>query len=645
MFFRKNGKNNTIFLKSNLKIEDLVPDIDFIRPIKCRLNWDIIEDYKICNVVRVKILSNPESGEVVYCIDEPELSDEKIYRIAEYIAFNNNGEIKDPVEKYYAGKIASGIGPVYPVYNDSFIEEIAFNGGVDALTVYHREASFGWIKTNIILDEVKAGRIARALARRAGKPLSLAYPMIEGVLPEGHRVAISLGREVSRKGTSFVIRMLAKKPISLPQLVKSGTLSPLMASYLWLLAEMQAFIMIIGGMASGKTTLMQAILNMLPENHRVVTIEDTPELNLVIENWDPLVTRPVYVRGSEAWEISLLELSKFALRRRAEHLVIGEVRGEEARVLAQAAATGHGSMCLHWSQNIILAEDSRVTRNSIYKVNVLKALLTSTRPNVLSMTLRVRKLCTSRFSKTLVSIRKIWVTLETECGRKIVVTTDHPIPASKRGGFWKLYKAGFLEPDEHYLITIDADSYNETRVERIVGKKLFIKEDVAIDVETKPIHYFFAGDGILIHNCTFHADTVRSALFRLMSEPISLKPGFTGLIWAFVLMRVVSPGVRRVIRIVETVPRGPNKVSLIRVFTWEPKSDSFVPDNPKDLLAKSYRLRQLAKAAALDLDAIMEDLSIRSEFISSLAKKNADAIETREYLKGFYRVRRGLFKL
>ena len=461
------------------------PPKELVRQIRCEYDGQIIKKYTILDVVKISIIEEKEH--IYYCMDEPEYSDEATEIV--FQDFLDEGKQEKPatvvpeVLEYYKKKILSGLGPIYPLINDYSLEEIALNGPFEKITVFHREIEYGWIETNIMVDEKTALQIAKTLSRMAGKPISPAYPLIEGILPIGHRVAVAWGKDVSRKGTSFVIRMKNKNPLSLPQLVGKRLLSPLMASYLWMLTELQGFLFIIGGMAAGKTTLMQALLNMLPDTHRIVTIEDTPELVLSTKNWDPLVTRQVFTKGGDAVDIGIYELSKFALRRRAEHLVIGEVRGEEARILAQAAATGHGSIS------------------------------------------------------------------------------------------------------------------------------------------------------------TFHADSVKSALFRLMSEPISLKPGFIGLVWAFVHIKSISPGKRRVVKIIETIPKGPNKFSLSRIFRWVPETDSFEPSMPEEVVNKSYRLRIAMEALGIEKSDLAEELAERAEFILSLAKKDVNALQIREYISGFYKLK------
>lgn len=246
-------------------------------------------------------------------------------------------------EKYHARKRASGYGKLYPLIIDDNIEEITVDGPGNRVSVLHRFIPGYWIDVDLTLGEAELDSIAIQLARKAGRLLSLATPYAEGITSDGHRIAVTLGREVTRHGTSIVLRKYPEKPVSITDLLATRVLTPIAAAYLWLLVEAHSFIMIIGSMGAGKTTLLQALAGLIPPHHRIVTIEDTPEVRLYHRHWDSLVTRP-RIPGEDIEEVDLEDLLRFALRRRADHVIVGEVRGREARLLAQAAASGHGSL-------------------------------------------------------------------------------------------------------------------------------------------------------------------------------------------------------------------------------------------------------------------------------------------------------------
>ena len=247
------------------------------------------------------------------------------------------------VEEYYMNKERSGYGPLYPLILDPHIEEISYTGMEQHVAVIHKIAPSRWMLTNIALTREQADGIAVELARKAGKSVNVASPYVEGLTQEGHRVSVSFMSEITRFGSTFVIRKFPQKPVTIGDLLASGALTPLMAAYLWLIMEAQGFIIISGPMGSGKTTLLQGLLTLLPPYVKVITIEDTPELVVKGPLWDPFITRP-RLPGQEVDEVTLEDLLKFALRRRADYVVVGEVRGREARLLAQAAASGYGAL-------------------------------------------------------------------------------------------------------------------------------------------------------------------------------------------------------------------------------------------------------------------------------------------------------------
>ena len=269
---------------------------------------------------------------------EPEADPERVALILHGLA-----EPASPAEAYFAAKARSGYGPLYPLIIDPHIEEIASEGPGRNLVVIHKLVPDRWVEVDLSLTEDESDSLVLQLARKAGKSVSLASPIAEGLTREGHRIAVTFSREVTRFGSSFVIRKYPHRPVTIVDLIAQSVLSPLEAAYLWILLEAKMFIFIIGSMGSGKTTLLQAVASLIPPFRRVVTIEDTPEIRLPVRHWDALVARPP-LPGEEFGEISLEDLLKFALRRRADYVIVGEVRGREARLLSQAAASGHGGI-------------------------------------------------------------------------------------------------------------------------------------------------------------------------------------------------------------------------------------------------------------------------------------------------------------
>ena len=289
---------------------------------------------------------------------------------------------RDRVEAYYVEKARSGYGSLYPLIIDDNIEEIAVDGPGRSVSVLNTMIPGKWIDVDLVLGERELDGLAIQLARKAGRLLSLASPYAEGLTVDGHRIAVTLGREVTRFGSTIVVRKYPEKPISIGYLIATRVLSPLAAAYLWLLIEARSFILIIGSMGAGKTTLLQSLANLIPPHHRVITIEDTPEIRLYHPHWDSLVTRP-RPPGEEIEEVTLEDLLKFALRRRADHVIVGEVRGREARLLAQAAASGHGSIATFHADS----PESAILRLSLEPISLPRLFL-----NLISAFVTIRRI-------------------------------------------------------------------------------------------------------------------------------------------------------------------------------------------------------------------------------------------------------------
>ncbi|HIH52008.1 MAG TPA: type II/IV secretion system ATPase subunit [Nanoarchaeota archaeon] len=222
------------------------------------------------------------------------------------------------------------------------MEDIECNGANSPVYIVHR--IFRNLKTNLIFKQNDAlESFVEKLAQRCGKYISYAQPILDGSLPDGSRVNATYTKDVTSKGPTFTIRKFTKTPWTPPQLISFNTLSPEMLAYLWILVEYKMNLLIVGGTASGKTTLLNAMAFFIPPEARVVSIEDTRELNLPRDNWLPSVARSATgVKG--LGEIDLYELLRASFRQNPDYVIVGEVRGKEASVLFQGMASGHSSI-------------------------------------------------------------------------------------------------------------------------------------------------------------------------------------------------------------------------------------------------------------------------------------------------------------
>jgi type IV secretory pathway ATPase VirB11/archaellum biosynthesis ATPase len=201
--------------------------------------------------------------------------------------------------------------------------------------------------STVSFEEENLDSFVIKLAQRSGKHISVADPLLDARLPDGSRLNATLSDEVTTSGSTFTIRKFRDEPFTPTDLIRFGTLNPKMLAYYWLAIQHGASMIVAGGTASGKTTMLNAVMLFIPPQMKIVSIEDTRELNLPHPNWIPGTTRsgfgPRDESGRQAGEIGMFELLKAALRQRPEYITVGEVRGEEATVLFQAMATGHAA--------------------------------------------------------------------------------------------------------------------------------------------------------------------------------------------------------------------------------------------------------------------------------------------------------------
>ncbi len=232
-----------------------------------------------------------------------------------------------------------GLGNIEFLLNDKNLEEVVINNSKEPVWVYHKE--LGWLMTNVVVDdEEQIKNYASIVGRRIGKQITVLNPLMDAHLLTGDRVNATLF-PISTKGNTLTIRKFRRKPWTITDFIENGTLDYETAALLWLCVQYEMSIIIAGGTASGKTSLLNVILPFVPPNQRIISIEETRELNLPdFLHWVPLTTRAANPEGKG--EISMLDLLINSLRMRPDRIVVGEVRRQpEAEVLFEALNTGH----------------------------------------------------------------------------------------------------------------------------------------------------------------------------------------------------------------------------------------------------------------------------------------------------------------
>lgn len=243
---------------------------------------------------------------------------------------------------YYLYRNFIGFNEIDPLIKDYFIEDIECNGIDTPIYIVHR--AYRNLKTNIVYKDVnEVASFVEKLAQRCGRYISYAQPLLDGTLPDGNRVNATYTKDVTSRGPTFTIRKFTHVPWTPTQLIALGSLSPEILAYFWLLTQYKSNIMIAGGTSSGKTTLLNALAFFIPPEARVISIEDTREINLPRENWLPAVARTSIGVG-KVGEVDLFDLLKNSFRQNPDYVIVGEVRGKEAFVLFQGMASGHASI-------------------------------------------------------------------------------------------------------------------------------------------------------------------------------------------------------------------------------------------------------------------------------------------------------------
>ncbi|ELZ23879.1 type II secretion system protein E [Haloterrigena salina JCM 13891] len=237
---------------------------------------------------------------------------------------------------YYVHRNFRGYGRLEPIMHDPRVEDISCDGYDLPIFVYHDE--YTDIETNVSFGADELDGFVVRLAQHSGRHISIGDPMVETTLPDGSRAELALGQEVTPRGSAFTVRKYADEPFTPIDLLEYGTFSVEQLAYLWLAIEHNKSLIFAGGTASGKTTSMNAVSMFIPPRAKVLTIEDTRELQLSHDNWLSSVTRE---RIHEGNDVTMYDLLRSALRHRPEYIVVGEVRGEEAITLFQAMNTGH----------------------------------------------------------------------------------------------------------------------------------------------------------------------------------------------------------------------------------------------------------------------------------------------------------------
>ncbi len=339
---------------------------------------NIVERYAVREPILYITIARDDIGSLVYLIEEPVLTEEEIVVYSELMDVLQY-ELKAPYDSadpkayfdeqarkiitkyaikmgitpnvtwnkvyYYVTRDMVGFGPLEAIMSDPNIEDLSIDGTGKDVYVWHKK--YESMRSNLKFNTDKSldDAIIR-LVHMSGRHISTANPIVDATLPGRHRLVATFRKEVSRYGSTATIRKFREDPFTIIDLLNFKTMNHEMAAYSWLLMEHNVSSIIVGSTASGKTTLLNSLISLTQPSSKIVTIEETQEINVHHQNWVPLIARIGFGVGSEKMgAVGLFDLVKASMRMRPDILIVGEVRGEEAFVLFQAISTGHGGMC------------------------------------------------------------------------------------------------------------------------------------------------------------------------------------------------------------------------------------------------------------------------------------------------------------
>lgn len=387
------------------KKEHIVEFPDVKDPTKVNITYPLIEPFAYAN-----IKWNPATKELEYLVVEPRLGEEEravLKRITDSLvdiievgltSIKDTGGaipyLESQIAKilknlginltdaqytkimYYIYRDFIGLNEIEPFLQDPNIEDISCDGTDTPLFVIHRK--FGSIKTNVsfaTLEQIREFIVK--LSERTGRYVSYAEPILDGTLPDGSRVAATLAGDVATRGPTFTIRKFSEKPFSPVDQIKMGTADEALLAYFWYLVEHGASILVVGGVATGKTSFLNTISMFIPPEAKVVSIEDTREIKIPHEHWVAGLTRSGFgvptAAGKKYGEVTLFDLLRESFRQNPDYVIVGEVRGEETYVMFQGMSSGHPSLSTFHAGSV----ESVIKRLTTPPINLAPSLIES----------------------------------------------------------------------------------------------------------------------------------------------------------------------------------------------------------------------------------------------------------------------------
>ena len=310
--------------------------VELLKPVS---DVECIRSYNIRDLYRVCITSSGEY--VISDIVAEDMSEDQILKLLRRYATGGDSSKIDPRLEHIFRRSVDGYGFLDALLMDENIVDI-FAISNSPLSIVHKE--FGRLKTNIVLSDEQLSEIILRATSLSGKSVSERRPIPSFMEPRFQsRFSVVYKSDINaRRYIALDIRRQPLNPWSIFKLVELGTFSLDEAAFQWLMIKYRVPIMVVGELFTGKTTTINALLSLIPPDSRVFTIEDAPELTVPSRYWIRTITREDVDNPQD--RITVFSLLKIAVRMSVDYIIVGEVRGEEARDWAQAILLGHGGI-------------------------------------------------------------------------------------------------------------------------------------------------------------------------------------------------------------------------------------------------------------------------------------------------------------
>ena len=569
-------------------------------------------------------------------------------KVIEIIRSNPNLKIPESRQNFYADAVVRemvGYGLIDDLIKDDNLEEIMIVGPKRPVYVFHRE--YEMMLTNIeYYAEQEIEDLINKIAREVNRRVDVSSPLLDARLTDGSRVNATIP-PASISGGTITIRKFRKDPYSMIDLVRMNTISAEAAAFLWLAVDgmgtKPANVLISGGTGSGKTTLLNVLASFVPDRERVITIEDTAELNLPIKHWIRLESRPPGLEGTG--ELKMDILTKNSLRMRPDRIIVGEIRHEEAFTLFTALNTGHDG-ALIGNTKVLLTNGKTEEIEKIF----CEQQTTIKTENEFEHCVPAKEILVPSLNKTTLQIEnkrilRCWrkknveklTKLMLKTGKELVLTKDHPLYKLCNGVLeipaGKIKRGDYLAVPENNLVETEFEIATQNGTKLKVNAETQVKFEEVVLVEACDAEYVYdftvegnhnyIANGIVVSNCmgTVHANSPEETIIRLMSPPMSVPSiMLTGLDLIVVEHRYYD-------RKKGTIRRISEIAEVYGAMEGQPRTQIlYQRDSVHDILEKtlidSRYLKMLQNFTGASKDRVLAELEARKNFLENLVQKN-----------------------